>query len=347
MLKRDPKSGIWKGEWNYFINGRRQRIRRSSGTKVKHLAEEWHRRMDEELWRVYRLGVVVRFWEDAVVGYMKNREGRASFSADLARLKWLDPHLKGKRVDDIDADLLTDIRDARLEEVGPSTTNRMMTLISAVLHYAEEREWITRAPRIPKAVEEERDPVWLTPDEVTALINVMASRKRTKHLVAFITFAVATGLRMSNITGLKWSQVDLARRVLWVPPSSSKNRRPISVPLAYDARAIIRDQIGRHQEYVFTYRGKPFDRVNNRTLRKAAEEAGIEKRVHNHLFRHTFASWHVMGGTSLYDLMKLGGWRKIESVMIYAHLSAEHMQQAASNRAMVDAMFTHAKRLMD
>ena len=133
---------------------------------------------------------------------------------------------------------------------------------------------------------------------------------------------------------------------MWVKASSSKNRKPIAIPLAEDARAVLRDQLGKHMERVFTFRGKPYDRVNNRTLQKAAQAAGITKHVHNHLFRHTFASWHIMSGTSLYDLMKLGGWRKLESVMIYAHLSADHMQQAASNRAMIHDVFVEAQSLL-
>jgi site-specific recombinase XerD len=103
--------------------------------------------------------------------------------------------------------------------------------------------------------------------------------------------------------------------------------------------------LGKHQEYVFTFRGRPYDRVKPRTLQSLAKRAGVEKHVYNHLFRHTFASWHVMSGTSLYDLMKLGGWKKIESVMIYAHLSAEHMQAAASNREMIRHVFDEAKEL--
>jgi len=49
-----------------------------------------------------------------------------------------------------------------------------------------------------------------------------------------------------------------------------------------------------------------------------------------------------MGGTSLYELMQLGGWRKMESVQIYAHLSSEHMAQAAENRESIAHVFEDA-----
>ena|SRR5688572_3164150 len=43
-----------------------------------------------------------------------------------------------------------------------------------------------------------------------------------------------------------------------------------------------------------------------------------------HDLRHTWASWHVMSGTSLQELMELGGWKSYEMVLRYAHLAPEH-----------------------
>ena len=340
-LRKDPDTGIYYGDW--YFNGKR--IRRSSQTKTKRLAEEWYRIKDEELWRVHKMGQIVKYWHDAVVGYMKNRENKASFDHDLMRIDWLDSRLKGKPLNEINNDILTEIRDERLKEVSPSTTNRMMNFISAVLHYAEEREWMLRAPKIPKAEVPEPDPVWLTPDEVSRLIKEL-SKPRTRHLVAFVTFGIATGLRMRNITHLKWPQIDMQRKVLWVEASRSKSRKPISIPLQDDAIAVLRDQIGNHLVNVFTYRGKPYDRVGSRALNRAAKKAGITKHIHPHIFRHTFASWHIMSGTSLYDLMHLGGWQKIESVTVYAHLSAEHVAQAAANRESISHVFEDARNLL-
>ena len=48
-----------------------------------------------------------------------------------------------------------------------------------------------------------------------------------------------------------------------------------------------------------------------------------------HDLRHTWASWHVMSGTSLQELMELGGWKSYEMVLRYAHLAPEHLSAAA------------------
>jgi len=62
---------------------------------------------------------------------------------------------------------------------------------------------------------------------------------------------------------------------------------------------------------------------------RALRRAGIADFRLNGL-RHTWASWHVMSGTSLQELMELGGWKSYEMVLRYAHLAPEHLAEAAA-----------------
>jgi hypothetical protein len=56
--------------------------------------------------------------------------------------------------------------------------------------------------------------------------------------------------------------------------------------------------------------------------------AGIEDfRFHD--LRHTWAPWHVQSGTSLSELMELGGWKSYEMVLRYAHLAPEKLSSVA------------------
>jgi integrase len=89
-------------------------------------------------------------------------------------------------------------------------------------------------------------------------------------------FALATGLRQSNVPGLEWSHVDRASGHAWVGANESKSHKPIAVPLNAAALEVLRRQFGKHRERVFTYPGKLLASANTRSWGKALQCAGIE-----------------------------------------------------------------------
>jgi integrase len=94
------------------------------------------------------------------------------------------------------------------------------------------------------------------------------------------------------------------------------------------ALEVLRRRIGQHPEYVFTYRRKPVKVCTTKAWWRALEATGIDN-FRWHDLRHTWASWHVQSGTSLQELMELGGWSNYEMVMRYAHLASDHLRAAA------------------
>jgi integrase len=100
----------------------------------------------------------------------------------------------------------------------------------------------------------------------------------------------------------------------------------------------VRQQIGKHSTRVFTYKGKPVTKANNRAWREALVRAGIEN-FRWHDLRHTWASWHVQQGTPLYVLQELGGLT-IEKVRRYAHLSVEHLAEYAGSLPTIHSIST-------
>src|SRR5437773_8671946 len=123
----------------------------------------------------------------------------------------------------------------------------------------------------------------------SAIIALTLCRELAQRDVAL--FALATGLRQSNVVGLEWSHVNLEAAHAWVGASQSKNRKPIAVPLNETAVAILRRQLGRHPDEVFTFAGKPLGWANTRAWRNALKRAGIED-FRWHDLRHTRATWH-------------------------------------------------------
>src|SRR5690242_19695745 len=158
----------------------------------------------------------------------------------------------------------------------------------------------------------------MTREEADRLIGALR-----ELLAAMARFSVETGLRRTNVTGLLWSQVNLARGTAWIHADQTKARKAFAVPLSATAVIVAREQIGKHSTHVFSYRGKPVRHVNTKAWRQALKRGIEDFRWHN--LRHTWASWHVKAGTPLPVLQELGGWQVLEMVLKYAHLASDHL----------------------
>lgn len=300
----------------------REPIQRSTGTANKLKAQEYHDKLKAQIWDEQRLGVKPIFsWKEAVVRWISESKHKTNHWQDLVYLKWLDKHLGDKMLPDINRALIDKIIAARLAGgVANSSVNRTMQVVRVILRRAvNEWEWLDKPPKFRWLPEPTRRIRWLEREEAARLITALPV-----HLAPMVRFSLETGLRQANVTGLRWSQVDLVRRCAWIHADQAKARKPIPVPLSSEAVEVVREQIGKHLEFVFTFRGKPVKQVNTKAWHKALKLAGI-KDFRWHDLRHTWASWHVQAGTPLYVLQELGGWESPEMVQRYAHLSSDHL----------------------
>lgn len=311
--------------WVYFRHGN-QDVRQSTGTKDKKAAQEYHDRLKAELWRTEALGErpPVR-WEEAWTDWWNSHaQFKKSASDDHDKLRWLTQRLAGKALKDITPEVVELLRKEKLADgVSRATVNRYLAVLSSVLRHAHAKGWTLGAPKIIKFAEPKIRIRWITKDEAKILLQELPP-----HLRAMARFSLATGLRRANVTGLKWTDVDLKRKVAWVHGDESKSGRAIGVPLNDSAVSVLEGQVGIHPIYVFTYKGKPVESTGKAAWFKACTRAGLTD-FHWHDLRHTWASWHVQAGTSLSVLQELGGWASLAMVMKYAHLAPDHLAQAA------------------
>lgn len=337
-IYRKEGSSVW--HFDIYVNGRR--IRRSTRTSDKKQAQEYFDRLKVQHWEQERLGTKPRkTWRQAVIRFIQEAESesKASLEHDRAALRWLDPFLGDKHLDEIDKEMLSTIiaekqkpytrvyKSGQRRECKPGadTVNRFLTTFRAVLYKArDDWEWVDRVPKV-KAVKGVASRIrWITREEADKLIAELP-----KHLAAMARFSLETGLRRANVTHLEWSQVDLARKTAWVLGEDTKNGKSLAVPLS-DASITVLEQQKASQEkepskWVFPKAGKPVHQTATRAFREALERAGIEN-FRWHDLRHTWASWHVQEGTPLHVLQELGGWSSLKMVQRYAHLSGDHLR---------------------
>lgn len=94
--------------------------------------------------------------------------------------------------------------------------------------------------------------------------------------------------------------------------------------------AVLQEQLGEHERWVFTWRGMPVIRTKTKAWDAAVKRAKCPAGLRWHDLRHTWATWHVMAGTPLEVLMKLGGWASYEMVLRYAHFAPGYLAEYAA-----------------
>lgn len=338
MVAKRKGSDFWYTDFK--ING--ARIRESTGTTDRELAEQYEARRKQEFWRQERIGERPdRTWADTLIRYLKGVSHQRSIETTKQRLATATSYIG---VDTVIRSLTRarcgEILDQIQEDLGISsaTRNRYAAAIQVVLNHAHtEWDWLEYPVKIARAEEEVDEPRWLTHKQADALIDAAPEYWRDAIIVS-----LSTGLRQSNVMRMEWSWVDLGHRRVLIPKAKAKGKRTIAVPLDAEAVAAIRAQAGKHPRWVFPKNGKkghiyPDYRIWANTIAKAnerleAEGGTIDPHFRWHDLRHTWASWSVMAGVSESELMELGGWRTRSMVDRYAHLSVDHLHAAVERR---------------
>lgn len=264
------------------------------------------------------------------------------------------PRLGQRRLDEIGVDdvlgLISELRD-----LGYSawSIRSILTPLSRLFSHAVRRDVIAASP-ISKLDRGERPAVWkreqrvLNSEEIGRLLDAAPPRYRT-----LIAAAILTGLRQSELLGLRWRDIDfeeelirvrnaLDRRGKDVPPKTQHAVRDV-VLIPTLARALnehrARSTFSRPEDYVFASRvGTPLHwrNVARRALKPALAAAGLEP-LRWHDLRHTFASLLIGGGANVvFTSRQLGHGSSDITLRVYSHLF-DRAEQARRTRDALEA----------
>lgn len=187
-----------------------------------------------------------------------------------------------------------------------------------------------KAPLIP-----ETPPPVLQEDEIRRLLKASEGTGLDERRdTAIIRLLLDTGMRRAEVAGLRVVDVDFDHDVALV---MGKGRRPRSCPFgrrtaqALDRYLRVR---GRHyasdSEWLWLGRkGRLGDTGIAQMLRRRAVEAGLDRRLYPHLFRHTFAHEMLSAGMQEGDLMHLAGWRSRQMLGRYGASAASERAREA------------------
>lgn len=263
---------------------------------------------------------------------VKEQDGKRDIANDRDRARYFQPLFAGRQLASItstDCDEALDEGQAH-NDWSNGTRNRYRSLLTALFNYAVEKGWLTTAPRIRRAKEAKIRVRWLSKDEAARLYTELPL-----HLERMVRFSLLTGMRQSNVAGLRWENVDLERRQARIWADEAKGDEQINVPLSDEAyRLLLEAKACRehgHPAWVFTFEGKPILQPTNTAWYAALERADI-KGFRWHDLRKTFVVWHLQAGTPLAVVQKLGGWKSLAVMMKhYAGFEQDYTAKFAGN----------------
>lgn len=208
-------------------------------------------------------------------------------------------------------------------DLSPGTWNRCKAMLGSMLTAATDwnYKFVNPMPRVKSKKEPKGVVRYLTETEKDDLLN-SCENSPNHDLYSLVILALATGGRRGELLGLKWPEVNFKREM--VTFLNTKNDEHRSLPLKGKALELMRTRwserrVGTNSEYVY-----PPGRSVQRAWEKARDESGVENfRFHD--LRHTFASWMAMGGATLIEIQEAGGWKTLNMVLRYAHISDPHI----------------------
>ncbi|MFH1380323.1 MAG: site-specific tyrosine recombinase XerD [bacterium] len=217
-----------------------------------------------------------------------------------------------------------------------SSLCRAMESIKMFYRFLRNEEIITQnparllqTPKIPKYL-----PGVLTQQEMVRLLEQPSSiKEKDIRYRAMFELMYASGLRVSELLGVKIHDVDLKQNLVCVFGKGSKERL---IPFGERAKQavmrylVVRKKKSSDEPALFISRlGKPLSRVEFfRQVKHYVQLAGITKKLSPHSLRHSFATHLLKGGADLRAVQEMLGHANIATTQIYTHVEKEQLKAA-------------------
>ena len=324
------RSGIY---YLFFDDEQGKRRSRSTGARTKPDAIRFLRAFneDEDARRRAQQSITLDDFKTSYLQYCRSIHTAKTVESSEMALRVLARYLGSSRV--MHAILPVDCERflaARAEKSSPLTVLRLYRTLAAAFERA--RSWghipsnpwrSVKRPRVPEIL-----PAFFTHEQYKILLAAIEDRDFRELAL----FAVLTGMRQGELIAAQWNWIEFDRRVVTVSNSKdfmTKSKRARVVPLCDEALTVLyarRERVNAGDGTIFTRRGRPLiARRVSEEFKRAVRHAKLPESLHFHSARHSFASWLVQGGVSLYQVAQLLGHSSTAVTEKYAHLVPSEM----------------------
>tara|TARA_B100000315_G_C14530181_1_gene565765 strand:- start:68 stop:1120 length:1053 start_codon:yes stop_codon:yes gene_type:complete len=216
----------------------------------------------------------------------------------------------------------------RSDGVKPATINCELAMLSKALNVAvNEWQWLKYSPKIKREKVNNARKRWLSESEEERFQKACLDLEYD-WLDDILIFDINTGLRMGELISLKWPEVNLRRKTIFI--KETKNKEPRTVPLNQIAFECLcrKSKIRRiNTKLVFlNYASKKWDKCNlGKIFRKVLKKAKI-KDFRFHDLRHTFGSRLAQAGVDINTIARLMGHKDLKMTQRYIHHTVDSLR---------------------
>jgi len=201
------------------------------------------------------------------------------------------------------------------------TSAKSLRYLRSIFNWAITEKYLIENPckdikpiKIP-----EKQPLFFSETDFQILIKSIDS----KDIRDIVIFAVNTGLRLMELITLQWNQINLKDKYLILDNinHTTKSKKIRTLALNNRALQILNEKQFQNDKNVFTINNLKINPdVLSKKFKKYIISSGLNPKLKFHSLRHTFASWLVQRGVSIYEVSKLLGHSNIKTTEIYSHL---------------------------
>ena len=218
-----------------------------------------------------------------------------------------------------------------------STVSRKLACLKSFFKYLTREHLLNTNPAsgIATPKRERRLPSFLETKEVEHLLEATNGNSwEMKRDRSILETLYSSGIRVSELVGLNWEDVDLLSGLVKVRGKGKKER---IVPIGSCASEAIKNYMDatasdseHHSTPLFLNRSKTrlTDRSVRRIILKCAKRAALKKGISPHTLRHTFATHLLDRGADLRSVQELLGHAHLSTTQIYTHVSAKRLREA-------------------
>ncbi len=241
------------------------------------------------------------------------------------------------------SDYITKLRDGEIggQPLSNSSYSRNLSALKSFYRYLNIYEGVQNNPvRLFKSVANKRKlPEFLTFDQMESIFNCFdLSDPIDIRDRCIIEVMYACGLRVSEVAGLKISNINLKEKYLIVLGKESKERM---VPFYNRCGQLIDFYIKQsrvqfikeeHDILFVNQQGKPIStRAIQNIVEKSGERAGLYLHVHPHMIRHSFATHMLDHGADLRTVQELLGHENLSTTQIYTHVTTDRLKKVVQD----------------